>query len=131
MEPARFDHLRITAFPDIDNLSPLMFGQVMRPSCRSFTLGRSGALALMAAMFIGGLINIPVKRIPHKQEVSSNALAVYGLADFWPQTARSTSETVIAVNFGAVWFHLYCRFTRLPILRRSIRVRWCFAWSDA
>lgn len=32
--------------------------------------------------------------------VSNNPLAVYGLADFWPQFVKHTQETIIAVNVG-------------------------------
>ncbi len=41
-----------------------------------------------------------VKRIRREKSVSSNPLAVYGLAGFWPQAERRTHETIIAVNFG-------------------------------
>jgi uncharacterized membrane protein len=81
-------------------LSPLLFGELMLASLQKLHLSPSGALTAMIAMVVGGLINIPVTRIRRDKSVSSNPLAVYGLADFWPQAGRTTHETVIAVNFG-------------------------------
>lgn len=81
-------------------LSPLLFGELMLASLQKLHLSPSSALTVMIAMFVGGLINIPVTRIRREKSVSSNLLAVYGLADFWPQAERKTQETIIAVNFG-------------------------------
>jgi uncharacterized membrane protein len=63
-------------------------------------LSPSIALTVTIAMFVGGLIDIPVTRIPRQKSVSSHPLAVYGLAHFWPQAERKTLETIIAVNLG-------------------------------
>ena len=81
-------------------LSPLLFGELMLESLQKLHLDPASALTVMIAMFVGGLINIPVKRIRREKSVSSNPLAVYGLAGFWPQAERRTHETIIAVNFG-------------------------------
>jgi len=62
-------------------------------------LSRRAAFALVAAMMIGGLINIPIKRI-RTEEVMSHPLASFGLDDFWPALGRIRRESVIAVNVG-------------------------------
>ena len=81
-------------------LSPLLFGRLMLVSLDKLHLSPQVALSLMIAMFVGGLINIPITTIHRKADVPNNPLAVYGLADFWPQMERRRPETVIAVNFG-------------------------------
>ena len=58
------------------------------------------ALLLMVAIIIGGLVNIPVKRIAHERLVPMHPLAVFGLGRLWPEMARERHETVIAVNLG-------------------------------
>ena len=44
-------------------LSPLLFGEIMLASLHKLHLSSSVALTLVIAMFAGGLVNIPVKRI--------------------------------------------------------------------
>jgi len=81
-------------------LSPLLFSELVLASLEKLHLSSSSAIAVMIAMFFGGLINIPVTSIRQDKNVASNLLAVYGLADFWPQIERKTQQTIIAVNFG-------------------------------
>ena len=79
-------------------LSPLLFGNLMLASLGKLHLSPSAALALVFAIFIGGLINIPVAKLRRSKNVSSNPLAIYGLSNFWPE--RTATETIIAVNVG-------------------------------
>lgn len=58
------------------------------------------AWKLMLAIIIGGLINIPVKRIVREAPVWSHPLTVFGLAETFPSWLMQRSETVIAVNLG-------------------------------
>lgn len=81
-------------------LSPLLFGNLMLASLGKLHLSPSTALALVFAMFIGGLINIPITKLRRSKDVSSNPLAIYGLSEFWPEMARTAPETIIAVNVG-------------------------------
>ena len=81
-------------------LSPLLFGDIMLTSLGKLHLGPSTALALVVAMFLGGLIDIPLTKVRRTKDVSNNPLAIYGLADFWPEMARTSPETIIAVNVG-------------------------------
>ncbi len=81
-------------------LSPILFGQLMLASLEKLHLAPSIALALVIATFVGSLINIPIATLPRKRDVPSNPLAVYGLADVWPQIERNAPQTVIAVNLG-------------------------------
>jgi uncharacterized membrane protein len=81
-------------------LSPLLFGRLMLASLDKLHLSPGIALTLVIAMFVGGLINIPITRIHRSKNIPTNPLAVYGLAEFWPQMERHGPETIIAVNVG-------------------------------
>jgi uncharacterized membrane protein len=72
----------------------------MLASLSKLHLSPSTALTLVIAIFVGGLVNIPVKSVVNDRDVVSHPLAVYGLSDFWPQLQRVRRETIIAVNVG-------------------------------
>ncbi|MFP4452522.1 MAG: DUF1614 domain-containing protein [Desulfobacterales bacterium] len=65
-------------------------------------LGMSPETSLLAAMgiFMGGLINIPVKQIPRKQPVEFSPHSMFGVRRFFPGQMRERQFTVLAVNFG-------------------------------
>lgn len=81
-------------------LFPILFGQLMLASLTKLHLSPNAALALMAAIFFGGLVNIPIKRIARDRPVEAHALDVFGLSGFWPELRRTRQETIIAVNVG-------------------------------
>jgi uncharacterized membrane protein len=81
-------------------LFPLVFGQLMVAALIKLHLTQSAAIDIVIAIILGGLINIPVKRIVRHDSVSSNPLAVFGLSSTMPQLARVRRETIIAVNVG-------------------------------
>ena len=81
-------------------LYPLVFGELMLASLGKLHLSPSAALALVIAIFVGGLVNIPVRSVVHDRNVAVHPLAVYGLGNFWPELRRVRRETIIAVNVG-------------------------------
>src|ERR1700682_2750629 len=81
-------------------LFPLVFGQLMVAALIKLHLTQRVAIDLVIAIILGGLINIPVKRIVRHDSVASHPLAVYGLSGTMPQLARVRRETIIAVNVG-------------------------------
>jgi uncharacterized membrane protein len=81
-------------------LLPILFGELMAASLGKLHLSPGMALLLMLAIIIGGLVNIPVKRVAHQRLVPMHPLAVFGLGGLWPQMRRESRETIIAVNFG-------------------------------
>jgi uncharacterized membrane protein len=90
----------VFAFVVMIVLLPILFGELMAASLGKLHLSPGMALLLMIAIIIGGLVNIPVRRIAHERLVPMHPLAVYGLGRLWPQMGRERRETVIAVNFG-------------------------------
>lgn len=81
-------------------LLPLMFGQLLIGGLAKLHLSAAAAAALMAAIILGGLVNIPVKRIVREERVAMHPLAIFGASDFWPRLRRERRETIIAVNLG-------------------------------
>lgn len=81
-------------------LFPLLFGELMFASLSKLHLTPSMALACMIGIFVGSLINIPVKSVVRDSEVTEDPLAIYGLGGFFPQLRRVRRATTIAVNVG-------------------------------
>jgi uncharacterized membrane protein len=81
-------------------LLPILFGELMAASLGKLHLSPEMALLLVVAIIIGGLVNIPVKRIAHQRLVPMHPLAVFGFGGLWPQMRRERRDTIIAVNFG-------------------------------
>ena len=79
---------------------PILFGELLATSLAKLHLSPEMALLLMMAIIIGGLVNIPVRRIAHERVVPMHPLAVFGLGGLWPEMARERPETIIAINFG-------------------------------
>ncbi len=79
---------------------PFAFGELMFASLGKLHLSADAALALLAVIFIGGFINIPVRSITRKQRAISHPLAAYGFADLLPELWTFRSQTVVAVNVG-------------------------------
>lgn len=81
-------------------LFPLLFGELMFASLTKLHLSPSMALICVIAIFVGGLVNIPIKAIARDVDIVEHPLAAYGLAGFWPELQRRRRTTIIAVNVG-------------------------------
>jgi len=79
---------------------PIVFGQIMAASLAKLQLDPTAAAAVIVGVFVGGLINIPIRRIVHSSEVIVHPFAIFGLHDLWPQLRSIRRETIIAVNVG-------------------------------
>jgi uncharacterized membrane protein len=79
---------------------PFLFGQLFASALIKLHLEPTAALLVVIGIFMGSAINIPVKRIPRRESMLSDPLAVFGLPGRWPMFQRTRQETVIAVNVG-------------------------------
>ncbi|MFZ5789288.1 MAG: DUF1614 domain-containing protein [Pseudomonadota bacterium] len=95
-----FTGLSLFVFLLLLALLPLLFGQLMAASLVKLHLSPGTALLLTIGIILGGLINIPVKRIAQDRDVAVHPLAVFGFSDAWPGLRRVRRQTVIAVNVG-------------------------------
>jgi hypothetical protein len=95
-----FPLLSLFAFLLLLLLLPMLFGELIATSLVKLHLSLEAALLLMMAMIVGGLVNIPLKRIAHEWVVPVHPLAVFGLRGLWSEMRRERRETIIAVHLG-------------------------------
>ncbi len=81
-------------------LFPIFLADAMASALAKLGLSAGASLAVVIAMFIGGLFNIPLKRVPRVMSVDTAPLGLYGAGRIFPQWFRQPSSTVIAVNVG-------------------------------
>jgi len=81
-------------------LFPLLFSEFMLAGLAKLHIGPEAAMVLIIAIIVGGMINVPVKRIIRQEDIVAHPFAVFGLRGAWPALQRVRRETVIAVNLG-------------------------------
>jgi hypothetical protein len=81
-------------------LFPFVFSEVMLISLAKLHLDPGTATSIAVAVMLGGLINIPIVRIPLHDEILVHPLTVFGMSGLWPEIRRVRRETIIAVNVG-------------------------------
>jgi uncharacterized membrane protein len=95
-----FTWISLVAFVLLVTLLPLLFGRLMAVSLAKLHLGPATALLIVIGIFLGGFVNIPVRRITHDEEVTAHPLTFLGLSHLWPELRTIRRETIIAVNVG-------------------------------
>ncbi len=65
-------------------------------------LGLSPEISVIAAfgIFIGGLINIPVHKIPQNRFLDHSSVTFFGMNHIFQKSPKKQNYTLIAVNFG-------------------------------
>lgn len=87
-------------------LVPLFFTHAMLTALARLGLSPEIALLVLIGIFMGGAINIPVKRIEREQEVPYEPFRIFGLHRFFPEDWKASfqrgvrSYMIIAVNVG-------------------------------
>ncbi len=81
-------------------LFPFFLANVMAAALGKLGLSPALSLVLVLAIFAGGLVNIPVKKIPRVLSSDPAAPGLYGFARFFPGFFRESPYTVVAVNVG-------------------------------
>ncbi len=76
---------------------PWMMADVFATALLKLQLRPEAAMLIVAAIFLGSLINIPIKRVARAEPVPYDPFAVFGLRGFW---ASERQEMVVAVNVG-------------------------------
>ncbi len=79
---------------------PIFLADAMAAAFAKLGLSPGLSLAVVIAMFVGGLFNIPLKRVPRVMSVDTAPLGLYGAGRIFPQWFHQSSSTVIAVNVG-------------------------------
>jgi uncharacterized membrane protein len=81
-------------------LFPIFLADAMAAAFAKLGLSPGLSLAVVIAMFVGGLFNIPLKRVPRVMSIDTAPLGLYGAERIFPGWFRQPSATVIAVNVG-------------------------------
>jgi uncharacterized membrane protein len=81
-------------------LFPLFLANVMADAMAKLGLSPSLSIVVVISIFIGGLVNIPVKKIPRVMTVETAPSGLFGMERFFPGQTRQIAYTIIAVNVG-------------------------------
>jgi len=81
-------------------LFPLFLADAMAAAFAKLGLSPGLSLVVVIAMFVGGLFNIPLKKVPRVMSVDTTPLGLYGAGRIFPQWFRQPASTVIAINVG-------------------------------
>lgn len=81
-------------------LLPFLLADVMLTALAKLGLDPTTSLLAASGIFLGGMINIPVKRIPREETVEIPAIQLFGIGRLMPQRVRRQTATVIAINVG-------------------------------
>ncbi len=81
-------------------LIPLFLADVMLTALSRLGLAPLSALITGIGIFLGGIVNIPVKQVRREQPIDNRPSRLYGLDRFFPRQTSSRNYTVIAVNLG-------------------------------
>lgn len=92
--------LPVLLFLVLLSLLPFVFGQLFTAALIKLKLEPTTALLVVIGIFMGSLINLPVKRLSRTESVLVDQLAVFGLQGWWPMFQRVRRDTIIAVNVG-------------------------------
>ncbi len=100
MRGAPFGCLALATFLSVVIIFPLLLADVMMSAMHK--LGLTPGLSLLAVMsiFFGGMINIPVKKIPRSHDMQYNPVDMFGFQRVFPGFVRQRQYTVIALNVG-------------------------------
>jgi uncharacterized membrane protein len=96
----RFGCLSIVAAVLLAIVLPWVFADLLATALVKLRLSQGTAGLLVAGIFLGSLVNIPVRRIVRTEALPHHPLAVFGLHGWWPAARRVRPETVVAVNVG-------------------------------
>jgi uncharacterized membrane protein len=111
---------------------PYLFVNVMQIALEKLHLWPSAAILCMLGIFLGSLVNIPVRRLEREAD---QLVLVYGWqrwmghVPFWRRASR---QTIVAVNVGGCVIPLVlCLFELLMVLTHGSRAAWAVAAATA
>ena len=81
-------------------LFPIFLADAMAAAFAKLGLSPGLSLAVVIAMFVGGLFNIPLRRVPRVMSIDTAPLGLYGAERIFPGWFRQPASTVIAANVG-------------------------------
>jgi uncharacterized membrane protein len=81
-------------------MAPFLFANLLTSSLAKLHLTPGAAVLLTVAIFVGGFINIPLKRVETSEPAWSHPLGLLGMTNVMPQWRMSGPSVIVAVNVG-------------------------------
>lgn len=81
-------------------LLPFFMANAVLAALGELGLGPASAAVAAAAIFLGGAVNVPVRRIPREEIVEVPRSGLFGLGRMAPRLVRRRTWAVLAVNVG-------------------------------
>lgn len=81
-------------------LMPFFLADAIVGALGKLGLGTGLSIAVLAGMLVGGLVNVPLKKIPRVMSFDETPPALFGLGRLFPNLYRPAPYTIIAVNVG-------------------------------
>ncbi|MGM0452450.1 MAG: DUF1614 domain-containing protein [Thermodesulfobacteriota bacterium] len=92
--------LPLTLFAALLILLPLFLADVMLTALARLGLSPQTSALAALGIFAGGMINIPVKKIPRENYLDPSPHGLFGVDRFFSHRLPRRQYTIIAVNFG-------------------------------
>lgn len=97
--PMPFGCLSLIVFLGI-LLFPLFLANALLTALSKLALSPQIALLAALGIFLGGLINIPIARLPREQQMEYMQIRMFGLNRIIPVRPQQMGFTIIAINLG-------------------------------
>ncbi len=81
-------------------LLPFVFAQVFLTAMAKLRLTPEAGLIVVMGIFLGSVINIPIKKISRDEDLLVDPFSAFGLFGVFPRFQRIRRETIIAINVG-------------------------------
>jgi uncharacterized membrane protein len=92
--------LSLALFGGLLVLLPFFLANAMLAALSRLGLGPDTALLAAAAIFLGGAVNLPVRRIPREEVVEVPRVGLFGIGGWSRRLVVRRSHMVLAVNVG-------------------------------
>ncbi len=79
---------------------PIFFADIMLTALGRLGLSPGVSMLAAAGIFLGGMVNIPVKKIPRHMDMEAHFFGMFGFERMFPGLTRRRPHTIIAVNLG-------------------------------
>lgn len=90
----------LALFAGLMLLMPLFLANLLLAALSQLGLSPEGALFVAAGIFLGGSVNVPVRKIPREEVVEVPLSGLFGLGRVSPRLVRRRTHTLLAVNVG-------------------------------
>lgn len=92
--------LSLALFGGLVLLVPFFLANAMLAALGELGLSPGAATVAAAGIFLGGSVNLPVKRYPRQETYEAPRFGLFGLGRLSPRLVVRRSHTVLAVNVG-------------------------------